>query len=37
VLVEEPGQTATRVDDLTTLPTKHPDSLVYVLPQLVGG
>ena len=37
VLLEEPGQKAVRVDDLTTLPTKHPESTVYVLPQLVGG
>jgi hypothetical protein len=37
VLLEEPGQKAVRVDDLTTLPTKDPESTVYVLPQLVGG
>jgi hypothetical protein len=37
VLLEEPGQKAVRVDDLTTLPTKDPGSTVYVLPQLVGG
>lgn len=37
VLVTEPGQPAVRVDDLTTLPTKHPESEVVILPQLVGG
>ena len=37
VLVQEPGQAAVRVDDLTTLPTKHPESDVFILPQLVGG
>jgi hypothetical protein len=37
VLVEEPGKESVRVDDLTTLPTKHPDSQVWVIPQMVGG
>ena len=37
VLVEEPGKPSERVDDLTTLPTKHPDSQVWIIPQMVGG
>lgn len=37
VLLEEPGKVAERVTDLTTIPTKHPDSQVWVIPQMVGG